>query len=933
MRSHKLVVIVGILVFSTLLGSFYNSAAFQANVQQSSGGSTICPLSTFVAGNMLFVKNCYYEMGINEVNGEISYAAITDGSNTSVTYQEGFFAEEFDIGNNLGGSFDFTSATVTPNVVTPNYAQVSVSGEIVGSITHEVMLSGTRNLTFFADEPYFVASVSSSIEKSGPYNSHDIASWLNPSWSQAWVGPGNNGTTEVCTSAGCSHYIAPESIFDTLPGDIKSLTQTNGPTWGWLGTSPSQTSGEGVGFLLLGLNSTNPDETAITHYEMNQNRFEIEGSGAAPADSTSEGEAPHALTNTSSLPQTMYASFLVYLNNQPWKTFYDFIYGANPTQAPLWKSDVIGSYLGSSERYAAFAEEGQTPNNYDQRWFITNLATSVSAPVISATNENLQDAMIYFTGRNSSLANDFPMKMYLNIDGSDSADWNFGNGTANVLSNDGTNAGLQIVWTNSKNGLKLTMTFSTSSYSEKIDVNGSLQVTGSNGLKVNAVSLQEDLFANYLDGAGPSGLPSQFLSVTNSTSVKNLSWNYTNVGISILLPSNKGFVSVTSSQTNGYLNLVNEASAQTYPKGTSFPFSFAVSFYDPVSEFSAAYTQNIYVPTQKIFTQPFGNASRIGFTEDNFQVFPYLLSVTQFDSNLTIARVQFIKPFSGDLELFYPGTVGALKISLSNGTNEGASSFYNSQTKMFNFYLSSITTISLFGPSTSATTVTCSPGSVKVGSSTCTATVTGNNPTGTVAWQSSETGTFSSTSCILSSASCSVTYTPTISLLPTMIMASYSGDANNAPSSGAFTLNVLALRVPGVTVSCSPSPMNISSSAICTAIVTGNSPTGTVNFSSTDPDARFNPSTSCTLSSGYCQVTYVASKTGSATITASYSGDANNQQSSSTFHLTVQTSTNSKPTSSSQGDQNFEISLALIFGAVAVAGTIVGASLFVRKRS
>lgn len=876
---------------------------------------------------MMYVKNCYYEIGVSTQNGEISYATITGGPNDSITYQEGLFAEEFDIGDNLGGSFDFTQASASLNVNTSSYVEIGIVGNIIHS--GDLLLSGTRNLTFFANEPYFIASVSSSIEIPGPYNSHDIASWLDPSWSQEWVGPGNNGTTEVCTSAGCSGYVRPENTFDTMPGDIKSLIQTDGPTWGWLGTSTSQTSAEGVGFLLLGLNSTNPDETAITHYEMNQNRFEIEGSGVAPADSTSDGEAPHALTNASSLPQTMYASFLVYLNDQPWSAFYNFINGANSMQAPLWKSEVIGSFLGSSEKYAAFAEEGQLPNNYDQKWFITNLATSVSAPIISTTNKNFHDAMIYFTGRNSSLANDFPLKMYLNVDGSTSTDWNFGNGTATVLSNDGINAGLQVIWTDTKDGLKLTMDFTTSSYSDKINVSGSLQVIGTSGLKASTLSLQEDLFANYLDETAASGHASQYLSVTNSMSVKNLSWNYTSVGISILLPSNNGFTGgVSSSQTNGFLNLVNSSSTQTFPKGTSFSFDFAVSFYDPVSEFSTAYTQNIYVPTQKIFTQPVGNASRVGFTEDSSQALSYLLSATQFVSNQTIARIQFIKQFSGDLELYYPNSVGALKVSFSNGTTEKASSFYNSHTKTFNFNLNSVTSVSLFGPSGSKTAVSCSPEKVSLGSpTTCTGTVTGINPTGTLSWESNGLGTFSSTSCVLSSGSCAVSYTPTSNSPQITITASYSGDPNNVGSSGSDSLNVLALEapVPSVTISCSALTIDIGASVTCTTTVIGSSPTGTVTFSSNDTGARFNPSSTCTLSSGSCEVTYTPSVSGTSTITASYSGDANNPQSSMIFHLNVRASTNTS--------QEEQISLVLILGAGVVASAVIVASLFVRKRS
>jgi hypothetical protein len=98
-----------------------------------------------------------------------------------------------------------------------------------------------------------------------------------------------------------------------------------------------------------------------------------------------------------------------------------------------------------------------------------------------------------------------------------------------------------------------------------------------------------------------------------------------------------------------------------------------------------------------------------------------------------------------------------------------------------------------------ATTVSCSPATISADSSaTCTATVTGSSPTGTVSWVSSSvtgaftagSGTFSSgppPSCTLSSGSCSVTYTDSTSGAP-VITASYSGDSNNLASSGTYIL-------------------------------------------------------------------------------------------------------------------------------------------------
>jgi len=96
-----------------------------------------------------------------------------------------------------------------------------------------------------------------------------------------------------------------------------------------------------------------------------------------------------------------------------------------------------------------------------------------------------------------------------------------------------------------------------------------------------------------------------------------------------------------------------------------------------------------------------------------------------------------------------------------------------------------------------ATSLTCSPQSIWVGSSsTCTATVTGASPTGTVTFaSSSSTGSFTPPSgrCTLSSSgSCSVSYGDASGGSPT-IEASYSGDADNTASVGTFSLTVVGL--------------------------------------------------------------------------------------------------------------------------------------------
>jgi hypothetical protein len=103
---------------------------------------------------------------------------------------------------------------------------------------------------------------------------------------------------------------------------------------------------------------------------------------------------------------------------------------------------------------------------------------------------------------------------------------------------------------------------------------------------------------------------------------------------------------------------------------------------------------------------------------------------------------------------------------------------------------------------TTATTVTCGGGtpSVEYGSTiTCVTSVARSGgsatPSGSVNWASDGSGVFVTSPCALSGSSgiatCSVTYTPAaVGVGSHLITASYAGDANFFPSSGAQTLMV-----------------------------------------------------------------------------------------------------------------------------------------------
>ena len=126
-----------------------------------------------------------------------------------------------------------------------------------------------------------------------------------------------------------------------------------------------------------------------------------------------------------------------------------------------------------------------------------------------------------------------------------------------------------------------------------------------------------------------------------------------------------------------------------------------------------------------------------------------------------------------------------------------------------------------------STVVSCSPGSVPIGTpSTCTATVTdsspgtGTTPKGTVDFASDGAGTFISPSCNLvevnpGAPACSVVYTPTAAGSGThTLTGTYSGDSVHATSQGSGTVLVSG-GAPTVTVN-SPTPNPASTGQIVT---------------------------------------------------------------------------------------------------------------------
>ncbi len=183
------------------------------------------------------------------------------------------------------------------------------------------------------------------------------------------------------------------------------------------------------------------------------------------------------------------------------------------------------------------------------------------------------------------------------------------------------------------------------------------------------------------------------------------------------------------------------------------------------------------------------------------------------------------------------------------------------------------------GPGPTSTAVTSSLNPSTFGQSvTFTATVTGNNPTGTAQFKDGATNLGGPVS--LSGAVATLT-TSALTVGTHPITAVYSGDAQNNTSTSPLldqVVNAVAAVATTTTLASSLNPSNFGQSVTFTATVTGTNPTGTVLF---DDGATLLGSG--TVSAGTASITTSALAVGSHPITAAYGGDAANSASRSSI--------------------------------------------------
>ncbi len=257
-------------------------------------------------------------------------------------------------------------------------------------------------------------------------------------------------------------------------------------------------------------------------------------------------------------------------------------------------------------------------------------------------------------------------------------------------------------------------------------------------------------------------------------------------------------------------------------------------------------------------------------------------------------------------------------------------------------------TLTVYNRATSIS-VACNPNPAQVGhATTCSASVTdiapgsAPTPTGTVSWTSSDSGSFSSTTCTLSgsgvSATCSVNYTAR-SAGSQIVTGTYGGDVAQ-PTAAQPTTLVVGVGSNGsnslliMTISCNPTPVQVSQAATCSALVTdiapgsATTPTGTVSWTSSG-SGSFSSAT-CSLSgsgvSATCSVDYTAHAAGSQVIKGTYGGDTVQPPAAQPTTLVVQAPANNSSSNS--------LMLGAFTGGAGVIGVAAGAAigLFAMRR-
>ncbi len=254
--------------------------------------------------------------------------------------------------------------------------------------------------------------------------------------------------------------------------------------------------------------------------------------------------------------------------------------------------------------------------------------------------------------------------------------------------------------------------------------------------------------------------------------------------------------------------------------------------------------------------------------------------------------------------------------ALSGGSGQAITATYSGDTDNATSFGTVSQTVN---PGGSTTVLGSSPNPSTFGESvTFTATVTGSSPTGTVAFSGGGVS-----GCGARPLNGSGVATCTTAALPVennqTVTATYSGDSDNATSFGTVSQTVTTAGT-GTSLISAPNPSTFGESVTFTATVTGSSPTGTVAFSGGGVSGcAARPLNGSGVAT--CTTTTLPVETDQ-TVTASYSGDSNNNSSFATVSQTVTTAGSGTALVSSQNPST--LGQSVTFTATVTGSTPTG---------
>jgi hypothetical protein len=208
---------------------------------------------------------------------------------------------------------------------------------------------------------------------------------------------------------------------------------------------------------------------------------------------------------------------------------------------------------------------------------------------------------------------------------------------------------------------------------------------------------------------------------------------------------------------------------------------------------------------------------------------------------------------------------------------------------------------------------------------TFTATVTGSAPSGTVNFTRNGTSISGCSAKTLSGAGNTRTATCSTTALTAgthSIAAAYSGDVNNSPSTSTVLSQVVTAPATTTTLASSANPAALGASITLTASVTGNAPTGTVNFVDGNTSIGGCSARSLAGTGNTRTATCITSSltAGTHTIVARYGGNATNAQSNSAALAQVVNGPTTTTTVSTSSNQS------VVGNSVTFTATVVGTS-------